>query len=104
MPTAGGKGLNVARVASKNGTTTEILEKGPQISIHDRQAFIDKYNEIIKRSKIVTLSGSLPKGLEVKSAVGSGDSFIAGCASSLDKKEGYIDSLVNAMALRCIPY
>ncbi|WP_439876867.1 tagatose-6-phosphate kinase (plasmid) [Bacillus mycoides] len=109
--TAGGKGLNVARVVKQMGedvlTTgviggtigdyiiqeltksdirnhfykinqesrnciailhdskqTEILESGPSLSAEEGDAFLEKYRELLSEVSIVTISGSLPKGLE----------------------------------------
>ncbi|QWH31968.1 tagatose-6-phosphate kinase (plasmid) [Bacillus mycoides] len=109
--TAGGKGLNVARVIKQMGedvlTTgviggtigdyiiqeltkndirnhfykinqesrnciailhdskqTEILESGPSLSAEEGTAFLEKYRELLSEVSLVTISGSLPKGLE----------------------------------------
>ncbi|MFK4308407.1 tagatose 6-phosphate kinase [Bacillus sp. RC240] len=109
--TAGGKGLNVARVVKQMGedvlTTgviggtigdyiiqeltksdirnhfykinqesrnciailhdskqTEILESGPSLSTEEGTAFLEKYRELLSEVSLVTISGSLPKGLE----------------------------------------
>ncbi|HDR7600959.1 tagatose-6-phosphate kinase [Bacillus mycoides] len=109
--TAGGKGLNVARVVKQMGedvlTTgviggtigdyiiqeltksdirnhfykinqesrnciailhdskqTEILESGPSLSAEEGTAFLKKYRELLSEVSLVTISGSLPKGLE----------------------------------------
>lgn len=110
--TAGGKGINVARVASilgervvatgflggKNGqfirdqlrqigiadafleiaeetrtciaindpienTSTEVLESGPTISLPEQNTFLDNFKAIVAKVDIVTISGSLPKGV-----------------------------------------
>lgn len=110
--TAGGKGLNVAKVASILGgkvvatgflggnsgrfireqlksqgiedafieiegetrtciaindpidnTSTEILESGPTISKEEQKAFLDNFKTIALKADIVTISGSLPKGI-----------------------------------------
>ncbi|GKQ43282.1 tagatose-6-phosphate kinase [Companilactobacillus sp. RD055328] len=47
-----------------DGKQTEILEPGPEINIDDRQKFLDHFEQIVKNYKVVTMSGSLPKGLE----------------------------------------
>lgn len=109
--TAGGKGLNVARVVKQMGEDilatgviggtigdyiiqeltksdirnhfykinqesrnciailhedkqTEILETGPSVSADEGDAFLEKYRELLSEVSIVTISGSLPKGLE----------------------------------------
>ncbi|HZJ82197.1 MAG TPA: 1-phosphofructokinase [Clostridia bacterium] len=110
--TAGGKGLNVSRVASilgekvvatgflgggnsqfirtqlkKQGiqdafveiegdtriciavndplsnTSTEVLEPGPTISLQEQKEFLDNFRTIAKDAGIVTISGSLPRGI-----------------------------------------
>lgn len=44
-------------------TSTEILESGPIINEKEINNFIDKYKYLLKGVKIVTASGSLPRGL-----------------------------------------
>ena len=110
--TAGGKGLNVARAASRCGAdvqasgmvggfngqylesmlnadgiahrfvyvagetrscinildekygSTEYLEPGCEISPEEEADFMEKYPEIIKDSDVITISGSIPKGMK----------------------------------------
>jgi tagatose 6-phosphate kinase len=111
MKTAGGKGLNVARVVNQmgedvlttgllggtvghyitkelaksnirncffkinqesrnciailhDGKQTEILESGPIISAEEGLGFLNQYRELLSKASLVTISGSLPKGLE----------------------------------------
>src|SRR5699024_4853428 len=45
------------------GQQTEILESGPTISSEEEALFIDEYSRYLKRVDLVTMSGSLPKGL-----------------------------------------
>lgn len=45
------------------GKQTEILETGPVISVGEAALFLDKFTEYAEQVEIVTLSGSLPKGL-----------------------------------------
>lgn len=47
-----------------DGKQTEILESGPLLSDADGAAFIKKYQELLSDVSIVTISGSLPKGLD----------------------------------------
>ncbi|WHY85943.1 tagatose-6-phosphate kinase [Neobacillus novalis] len=110
--TAGGKGLNVARVVAQmeeevlatgvlGGTTgeyisqelnkshihngflridresrnciailhdgkqTEILESGPTLTADEGAAFLEKYESLLANVSLVTISGSLPKGLQM---------------------------------------
>lgn len=43
---------------------TEVLEKGPIISIDEAQGFIDHFTNMINDVDLVVISGSLPQGLE----------------------------------------
>lgn len=46
------------------GKQTEILEAGPTISPAEREEFIKKLDEISAGCKVISISGSLPKGLD----------------------------------------
>ncbi|MEI5925530.1 tagatose-6-phosphate kinase [Bacillus albus] len=46
------------------GKQTEILESGPSLSAEEGDAFLETYRELLSEVSIVTISGSLPKGLE----------------------------------------
>lgn len=46
------------------GCQTEILEAGPRISQAERKEFIEKLDEISEGCKVISMSGSLPKGLD----------------------------------------
>lgn len=43
---------------------TEILEAGPTISASEREEFINKLDEISAGCSVISMSGSLPKGLD----------------------------------------
>jgi tagatose 6-phosphate kinase len=45
------------------GRQTEILENGPIISEEESNGFLKKYAEVVQQSTLVTISGSLPKGV-----------------------------------------
>jgi tagatose 6-phosphate kinase len=47
-----------------DGKQTEILESGPSLSTEEGAAFLEKYRELLSEVSLVTISGSLPKGLE----------------------------------------
>lgn len=47
-----------------DGNQTEILEPGPAISESEAADFKHKFEDLVKDASIVTLSGSLPKGLD----------------------------------------
>lgn len=42
---------------------TEILEGGPTISEKESEGFLNHFKELVQKSDIVTISGSLPEGL-----------------------------------------
>lgn len=46
-----------------DGKQTEILENGPVISEQETRIFLEKFTEYVQQVEIVTISGSLPKGL-----------------------------------------
>lgn len=46
------------------GKQTEILEAGPTISPAEREEFINKLDQISQGCKVISMSGSLPKGLD----------------------------------------
>lgn len=46
------------------GKQTEILEMGPRISKEEADAFLDRLKKLLKTTEIVTISGSLPDGLD----------------------------------------
>jgi len=45
------------------GNQTEILESGPTISAEEEERFLTAYEEFISEASVITISGSLPKGL-----------------------------------------
>ncbi|MGY3725120.1 tagatose-6-phosphate kinase [Granulicatella balaenopterae] len=46
------------------GQQTELLEAGPTFSKEEELSFIDHYTNLIKDVSVVTISGSLPQGLD----------------------------------------
>jgi tagatose 6-phosphate kinase len=46
------------------GMQTEILESGPVLSMDEEQAFLVKFKSLLKGVSLVTISGSLPRGLD----------------------------------------
>ncbi len=46
------------------GNQTELLESGPQIAPEELEAFTAKFRELAAQASVVTLSGSLPRGVE----------------------------------------
>ena len=45
------------------GQQTEILEACPTLTEAEGEAFLNKFTELLEKVKLVTVSGSLPKGL-----------------------------------------
>ena len=45
------------------GNQTEILEAGPTVSEAEQRAFLENFQQLVKEAEIVTISGSLAKGL-----------------------------------------
>ncbi|MBB6694566.1 1-phosphofructokinase family hexose kinase [Cohnella xylanilytica] len=46
-----------------DGTSTEVLEPGPEITASEAEAFADAWRELCETGRWMTLSGSLPRGL-----------------------------------------
>lgn len=47
-----------------DGKQTEILESGPEISPSQAKNFLQQFQSFAKEAEIITVSGSLPRGLE----------------------------------------
>lgn len=47
------------------GEQTEILESGPEVKSREEQEFLAKFKEMIKNISVLTISGSLPRGLDI---------------------------------------
>lgn len=45
------------------GMQTEILESGPTLTLEEGQAFLETFTELLSKVSLITVSGSLPKGL-----------------------------------------
>lgn len=46
-----------------NGKQTEILESGPVIAGKEITAFLDSFKKQVEQTEVITISGSLPKGV-----------------------------------------
>lgn len=55
---------NSIAILHDNGKQTEILENGPTISSGDAENFLSYFDDISRNYNLVTMSGSLPYGLE----------------------------------------
>lgn len=58
-----GQTRNCIAILSNDSSQTEILEAGPRISEEEKERFLMKYEEILKRSNIVCASGSIPENV-----------------------------------------
>lgn len=52
-------------IIDNNGDNIEVLEKGPNISNDDKVKFIEEFKNEVDKLDIITISGSLPKGLDM---------------------------------------
>ena len=50
-------------ILADDGSTTEFLEPGAEIYPEELQQFLDKFPQIVERSDVITISGSVPKGI-----------------------------------------
>lgn len=48
----------------KRGTSTEVLESGPEITKEEQQAFLKRFESLVPEMDVITASGSLPRGLD----------------------------------------
>jgi tagatose 6-phosphate kinase len=55
------------------GNQTEFLESGPEVSADELEGFVEKFRELATKADVVTMSGSLPRGVD------------AGCYARLTK-------------------
>jgi tagatose 6-phosphate kinase len=63
MQISGESRICIAVMDQKNNTSTEVLEAGPTITPSECENFIKHYRQLLKDCKVVTASGSLPKGV-----------------------------------------
>lgn len=50
-------------IIEQDGSQLEILEQGPRINKDEIEDFIKKFESILKQSKVIIASGSLPRGV-----------------------------------------
>ncbi|MBR5420602.1 MAG: hexose kinase [Lachnospiraceae bacterium] len=48
---------------SPDGTVTELLAPGPKITERERERFLEEFSDILPKSRLLLLSGSLPPGI-----------------------------------------
>lgn len=58
-----GSTRNCIAILHDEGKQTEILESGPSVSEVEQADFLTLYSDLIKKSEVVTMSGSLPQGV-----------------------------------------
>jgi tagatose 6-phosphate kinase len=51
-------------ILASDGTSTEFLEPGAPVTTDEVHQFLDKINDLIEKSDVITISGSVPKGVE----------------------------------------
>ena len=60
-----GETRSCINVLDEEGNSTEFLEPGEPVTKEEVQAFLSQFDDIIKDSDVVTISGSVPKGVDV---------------------------------------
>lgn len=60
-----GETRSCINVLDEDGGSTEFLEPGEPIKPEEVQEFLDQFDDIIADSSVVTISGSVPKGVDV---------------------------------------
>lgn len=50
-------------ILAADGSSTEFLEPGAPVTEEEKNEFLDKFNAIIDKSDVITISGSAPEGL-----------------------------------------
>ncbi|MCP4176270.1 MAG: 1-phosphofructokinase [bacterium] len=53
----------IAIINTKTGIITEILESGPSIKQNEKNIFLNTFINLVKDVDVITISGSIPKGL-----------------------------------------
>ncbi|MBS4197711.1 1-phosphofructokinase [Lederbergia citri] len=53
----------LAIIDNQYGTQTELLEEGPFITIAEKDKFLSEFSKMLEKAKLITASGSLPKGI-----------------------------------------
>ncbi|WP_322150902.1 hexose kinase [Paratractidigestivibacter sp.] len=46
------------------GNQTEFLESGPEVGADELEGFVEKFRELAEKADVVTMSGSLPRGVD----------------------------------------
>jgi 1-phosphofructokinase family hexose kinase len=61
--TTGSTRTNISILDRKHNTLTEVNDFGQEIPLEDIEFFIENYERILKRVKLVVIAGSLPRGV-----------------------------------------
>lgn len=59
-----GETRSCINVLAEDGSSTEFLEPGAAVTGEEVQEFMKVFEEIIDRSEVITISGSVPKGVD----------------------------------------
>lgn len=51
-------------ILASDGTSTEFLEPGAPVTLDEVNQFYEKINVLIEKSDVITISGSIPKGID----------------------------------------
>lgn len=51
-------------ILASDGTSTEFLEPGAPVTLDEVNQLVQKLNDLIDKSDVITISGSVPKGVE----------------------------------------
>jgi 1-phosphofructokinase family hexose kinase len=58
--------INIAVIDPTSGEQTEINERGPEVSVQEADAFLDRLDYLARGISICVLAGSLPPGVDVE--------------------------------------
>lgn len=59
-----GETRSCINVLAEDGSSTEFLEPGAAVTEEEIEEFLKKFEEIADRSEVITISGSVPKGVD----------------------------------------
>ena len=92
-----GETRSCINVLDGDGKSTEFLEPGVPVTEEEEKAFLETFQELLKKTKVVTMSGSAPKGLPADiygKLIGMGKA--AGVKMILDTSGEYLKEGVKA--------
>lgn len=58
-----GETRSCINILAADGSSTEFLEPGVPVSEDKVKEFLEKFDQIVKKSNVITISGSVPKGV-----------------------------------------